>query len=261
MPSQPTQTTQSMPDSMLTLIASRLPSYIRTICPFSLTGLEACPLNCQMRKLCAEYNDDRNTSDTFHSDLSGLFSARSYEQDCEDDDDQGEESPTPKGKGKETLKMGESKEKETPKKVENMQSWHTPRKGKNKDGMSGGKGADMGKETGRKEQSCGNRRCKGIHELATCLDDVGEESRSTQSSNSLVSSNSASGAATGGEMSGEKSEGKGEDAQSPTKSKCRKGSKRHYRKRAHQKSCDPEDWKNREIVAGLREAHREGRYM
>jgi hypothetical protein len=81
-----------------------------------------------------------------------------------------------------------------------------------------------------------NTNCRFVHEYATCIDALGAEHG-----------------------------GKG-DAENGICSKVRGAGRRnqearvHAKKRVHADSCGLEEWKNREIIAGLRKAHREGRY-
>lgn len=73
---------------------------------------------------------------------------------------------------------------------------------------------------------CPHRKCKHVHEYATCTDD----------------------------LTGRRGK----------RSKCQKMSKKnkwHVKKRAHKDHASTEEWRIRETIAGLREAHRERRYL
>lgn len=108
------------------------------------------------------------------------------------------------------------------------------------------KGQEMGMneylETGRgmgnqqalwQEEPCSDNRCCKVHRLATCRYDLSAEN--------------------GGVMRSEK-RGKGPG-------KCTNKNKWHVRKRRHWKQVGEEEWRVRETIAGLREAHQEGRYF
>ena len=84
-----------------------------------------------------------------------------------------------------------------------------------------------------RSEACEAQKCKYVHEYATCTDDlqylkyVGEDRNSS-------------------------------------KMWCQKRGKRftwHSKKRIHKSSSEKEEWRVREAIAGLKEAHRERRYL
>jgi hypothetical protein len=104
---------------------------------------------------------------------------------------------------------------------------HAPRLDK-KVGMDIDQGKNIGGSVER-DEFCPNRRCRGVHEYATCVEDLSGQNRGIRGKHGGAS-------------------------------RCGKYSKWHVRKRAHRRGCSKEEWQIREVVAGLREAHREGRY-
>ena len=127
-----------------------------------------------------------------------------------------------------------SKQNLTPNKAESKQSWQTPRKNKAKDNtpckdmaFAPSKASYIGRE---KEEICHNKSCKDVHQYATCIDDMSVEN---------------------GGIGGmdDKCDG------------CPNRENSHNRKRVHLKICRAEEWKMREVVAGLRGVHQMGRYL
>jgi hypothetical protein len=85
-----------------------------------------------------------------------------------------------------------------------------------------------------KQGFCPNRKCPNVHEFATCVDDLQY-------------------------LKSEWNEGVG-----GKKWWCQrkgKGWKWHAKKRVHKLVAGKEEWRVREAIAGLREAHKEGRYL
>jgi hypothetical protein len=80
---------------------------------------------------------------------------------------------------------------------------------------------------------CSNRKCNHVHEFATCMDDLWYISTT-------------------------------ERGRARWPRGCqRKGKnwKWHVRKRMHMERSDREEWRVRELIAGLRDAHKGGRYL
>ena len=207
-----------------------------------------------MKKLCPEYNDERNT----HSQASIQGGSYDYEDDAES-------LPTPKKdrveKKHTPAKAGARKAQQTPTKnqgskaqqtqvnAKSTQSWNTPRKSNGEEGapfkettssttLDTPTKDEIQKPTAsfsHKEKPCTNVGCNHIHEYATCIGDLSAE-------NGGMSPNSNA---------------KGRWCKAGM---CPKWARSHKRKRVHAKKCAPEEWKMREVVAGLREMHREGRY-
>ena len=94
------------------------------------------------------------------------------------------------------------------------------------------KGMVDNQEAQRQEARCSNERCNKVHELATCVSDLSAENRGFMGSGRH-----------------------GKDA-----GKCTNTNKWHVRRRRHAKHCGEDEWRNREIIAGLRGAHEQGRY-
>ena len=87
------------------------------------------------------------------------------------------------------------------------------------------------------EELTPSRRCRHVHEYATCTDDLSVEN---------------------GGIKGR--QGGGSGGRCEMTRKHGQNWKWHVKKRAHKGQCGREEWRVREAIAGLRDAHREGRY-
>ena len=197
----PHQMPHQIPDSVLQIISQSLPPAFRRICPFSLCGMQDCPLpNCGMKKLCREFNDDRN----------GLYFGQPEHTHF---------SASTPSKSEQLKPLISAQPSKTIPNTQNCQSGQSSPKKQNFDSDKG--------------LFCSKKKCNNVHEFATCIDDLWY----------LFTT---------------------EERASKWPRGCqRKGKnwKWHAKKRLHMEKSGQEEWRLREAIAGLRDAHRMGRYL